>query len=98
MYCNIRAGAHRLRRVDRTTESGSASCGRGSVPATRHNPHAWIRNPVTADEIWQPRPQNRIAGPYASAGSNNMVDQGAALLLTSGRTCDTSANTALGLS
>ncbi|CNL23181.1 acetyl-CoA acetyltransferase [Mycobacterium tuberculosis] len=49
------------------------------------NPHAWIRNPVTADEIWQPGPQNRmVSWPYTKLmNSNNMVDQGAALLLTS---------------
>ncbi|MDT5146535.1 MAG: acetyl-CoA C-acetyltransferase [Mycobacterium sp.] len=49
------------------------------------NPHAWIRKPVTADEIWQPGPQNRmISWPYTKLmNSNNMVDQGAALVLTS---------------
>ena len=49
------------------------------------NPHAWIRKPVTADEIWQPGPQNRmISWPYTKLmNSNNMVDQGAALILTS---------------
>ncbi len=50
-----------------------------------NNPHAWIRKPVTAEEIWQPGPQNRmISWPYTKLmNSNNMVDQGAALLLTS---------------
>ncbi|OCB36896.1 acetyl-CoA acetyltransferase [Mycobacterium malmoense] len=49
------------------------------------NPHAWIRKPVTAGEIWQPGPQNRmISWPYTKLmNSNNMVDQGAALVLTS---------------
>jgi acetyl-CoA C-acetyltransferase len=49
------------------------------------NPHAWIRKPVTADEIYQPGPQNRmISWPYTKLmNSNNMVDQGAALILTS---------------
>ena len=49
------------------------------------NPNAWIRKPVTAAEIWQPSPQNRmISWPYTKLmNSNNMVDQGAALLLTS---------------
>lgn len=49
------------------------------------NPHAWIRRPVTAEEIWQPGPQNRmISWPYTKLlNSNNMVDQGAALVLTS---------------
>jgi acetyl-CoA C-acetyltransferase len=49
------------------------------------NPHAWMRKPVTAEEIWQPGPQNRmISWPYTKLmNSNNMVDQGAALVLTS---------------
>ncbi|WP_421845586.1 acetyl-CoA acetyltransferase [Mycobacterium sp.] len=49
------------------------------------NSHAWIRNPVTADEICRPSPQNRlISSPYTKLmNSNNMVDQGAALVLTS---------------
>lgn len=49
------------------------------------NPHAWIRKPVTAGEIWRPGPQNRmISWPYTKLmNSNNMVDQGAALVLTS---------------
>jgi acetyl-CoA C-acetyltransferase len=49
------------------------------------NPNAWIRQPVTAEEIWQPGPQNRmISWPYTKLmNSNNMVDQGAALILTS---------------
>lgn len=58
----------------------------GAVSAVAaDNPHAWIRNPVTADEIWQPGPQNRmVSWPYTKLmNSNNMVDQGAALLLTS---------------
>jgi acetyl-CoA C-acetyltransferase len=50
-----------------------------------HNPHAWIRKPVTAEEIRQPGPQNRmISWPYTKLmNSNNMVDQGATLVLTS---------------
>lgn len=49
------------------------------------NPHAWIRTPMTADEISRPGPQNRmISWPYTKLmNSNNMVDQGAALVLTS---------------
>ena len=49
------------------------------------NPYAWIRKPVTADEISQPGPTNRmISWPYTKLmNSNNMVDQGAALILTS---------------
>jgi acetyl-CoA C-acetyltransferase len=51
----------------------------------QHNPHAWSRNPVSAEEVWQPGPDNRmISWPYTKLmNSNNMVDQGAALILTS---------------
>lgn len=49
------------------------------------NPHAWSRNLVSAEEIWQPGPGNRmISWPYTKLmNSNNNVDQGAALILTS---------------
>jgi acetyl-CoA C-acetyltransferase len=49
------------------------------------NPHAWIRKPVSAEEIAQPGPQNRmISWPYTKLmNSNNMVDQGAALIVAS---------------
>ncbi|MBW0013027.1 acetyl-CoA acetyltransferase [Mycobacterium sp.] len=49
------------------------------------NPHAWIRKPMPAEEIWRPGPQNRmISWPYPKLmNSNNMVDQGAALILAS---------------
>jgi acetyl-CoA C-acetyltransferase len=51
----------------------------------QHNPHAWSRDPVSAEEVWQPGPGNRmISWPYTKLmNSNNMVDQGAALILTS---------------
>jgi acetyl-CoA C-acetyltransferase len=50
-----------------------------------NNPNAWIRKPVSAEEIWRSGPQNRmISWPYTKLmNSNNMVDQGAALVLTS---------------
>ncbi|MFZ3269761.1 MAG: acetyl-CoA acetyltransferase [Mycobacterium sp.] len=49
------------------------------------NPHAWIRQSVAAEDIWQQSPTNRmISWPYTKLmNSNNMVDQSAALLLTS---------------
>jgi acetyl-CoA C-acetyltransferase len=49
------------------------------------NPHAWIRKPVAAEEICQEGPTNRmISWPYTKLmNSNNMVDQSAALILTS---------------
>jgi acetyl-CoA C-acetyltransferase len=49
------------------------------------NPHAWIREPVSAEEIWREGPTNRmISWPYTKLmNSNNMVDQAASLILTS---------------
>jgi acetyl-CoA C-acetyltransferase len=49
------------------------------------NPNAWIQTPMTAAEISQPGPKNRmISWPYTKLmNSNNMVDQGAALVLAS---------------
>ena len=48
------------------------------------NPHAWSRQPLAPHQIWQPSPRNRmISWPYTKLmNSNNMVDQGAALVLT----------------
>jgi acetyl-CoA C-acetyltransferase len=48
------------------------------------NPHAWSREPVPAEQIWQPGPDNRmISWPYTKLmNSNNMVNQGAVLILT----------------
>src|SRR5207248_2477730 len=53
-----------------------------------HNPHAWIREPIAPDEIWRDGPTNRmISWPYTKLmNSNNMVDQSAALILTSAQT------------
>lgn len=49
------------------------------------NPHAWSRDALSAEQIWRPGPGNRmISWPYTKLmNSNNMVDQGAALVLTS---------------
>lgn len=49
------------------------------------NPHAWNRDALPAEEIWQPGPSNRmISWPYPKLmNSNNMVDQAAVLVLTS---------------
>ena len=49
------------------------------------NPHAWSREEVPAEQIWQPAPANRmISWPYTKLmNSNNMVDQAAVLILTS---------------
>lgn len=49
------------------------------------NPHAWIRQPMTALEIRTPSPQNRMVGyPYTKLmNSNDSVDMAAALVLCS---------------
>lgn len=49
------------------------------------NPYAWIRTPATADELVTPSADNRlISWPYTKRlCSNNQVDQGAGLILTS---------------
>lgn len=49
------------------------------------NPHAWSQEALRAEEIYQPSPKNRmISWPYTKLmNSNNMVDQGAVLILTS---------------
>ena len=57
----------------------------GFSTVAQGNPHAWSRNPVTAEEISEPSESNRmISWPYTKLmNSNNMVDQGAVLILTS---------------
>jgi acetyl-CoA C-acetyltransferase len=52
------------------------------------NPHAWIREAKSAEQIRTPGPDNRMVGfPYPKLmNSNNNVDQGAALILTSAET------------
>ena len=49
------------------------------------NPHAWSREALTAEQIWKAAPDNRmISWPYTKLMiSNNMVDQGAVLILAS---------------
>jgi acetyl-CoA C-acetyltransferase len=49
------------------------------------NPHAWSRKALSAEDIWQPSAENRmISWPYTKLmNSNNMVDQGAVLILAS---------------
>ena len=83
--CSSRlCGSRRVRRPTGTAVA-SASCGPRFSAVAQHNPHAWNRDPVSAEEIWQPGPDNRmISWPYTKLmNSNNMVDQGAALILTS---------------
>jgi acetyl-CoA C-acetyltransferase len=54
------------------------------------NPHAWIREAKSAEEIRTPGPDNRmVCFPYPKLmNSNNNVDQGAALILTSVETAE----------
>jgi acetyl-CoA C-acetyltransferase len=49
------------------------------------NPHAWIRTPMTAEEIRTPSPTNRMVGyPYTKLmNSNDSVDMAAALVMCS---------------
>ncbi|MDX1883701.1 acetyl-CoA acetyltransferase [Mycolicibacterium sp. 120270] len=49
------------------------------------NPHAWSRTALSARDIWQPNENNRmISWPYTKLmNSNNMVNQGAAIILAS---------------
>jgi acetyl-CoA C-acetyltransferase len=49
------------------------------------NPHAWVRDGLTAEQITTPGPDNRmISWPYPKLmNSNNMVDQSAAVVLCS---------------
>ena len=49
------------------------------------NPHAWIRQPMTPEQIRTPGPTNRMIGlPYTKVmNSNNDVDMGAALIMCS---------------
>ncbi|CAA0106673.1 Uncharacterised protein [Mycolicibacterium vanbaalenii] len=59
-----------------------------AVAAT--NPHAWSRDALSAERIWQPAPDNRmISWPYTKLmNSNNMVDQGAVLIVASAEKAD----------
>ena len=49
------------------------------------NPYAWSRQRLSAQEIWQPGPTNRmISWPYPKLmNSNNMVEQAAVIILAS---------------
>jgi len=49
------------------------------------NPHAWSRDALTAEQIWQPGPHNRmISWPYPKLmNSNNMVNQAAVVIVCS---------------
>ncbi len=57
----------------------------GFSQVAAENPHAWMREPKTSLEIRTPGPANRpVSFPYTKLmNSNEKVDQGAALILTS---------------
>ena len=54
------------------------------------NPNAWSPKTVSAEDIWQPGPDNRmISWPYTKLmNSNNMVDQGAVVVLASAQAAE----------
>lgn len=54
------------------------------------NPYAWLRTPMTAEQIRTPSPENRMIGlPYTKVmNSNNNVDMGAALIICSAATAE----------
>ncbi|MGI9327227.1 MAG: acetyl-CoA acetyltransferase [Pseudomonadales bacterium] len=66
----------------------------GFSAVAANNPHAWIREALTAEQIRTPSAKNRpISYPYPKfMNSNSNVDQGAALIL-----CSTSKARALGV-
>jgi len=68
---------------DHLDHLGSLWAGFSAVAAT--NPHAWIQDRMTADQIRTASPDNRwICWPYTKVmNANNAVDQGAALLVCS---------------
>ncbi len=76
--------AHRGESQHRHRERLGALWQRFNAVATT-NPHAWSSTSYTAEQIVTPGPDNRmISWPYTKLlNSNNMVDQGAALILTS---------------
>jgi acetyl-CoA C-acetyltransferase len=76
---------HRLgRSIDEHLVAVSELWARFSVVAAE-NPHAWIQQAYTAEQIRTPTPDNRWIGfPYTKLmNSNNAVEQGAALVLAS---------------
>ncbi len=54
------------------------------------NPHAWSREPMTASEIREPSPDNRMVGfPYTKAMNSNWdLDQGTSIILCSVATAE----------
>ena len=80
---NALAAADGLTRAEHLDRIGSLYARASEVAAA--NPHAWIRDTFTAEELVKATPDNRMIGyPYTKRlNSNNMVDQGAALIMCS---------------
>ncbi|MEX2293398.1 MAG: acetyl-CoA acetyltransferase [Acidimicrobiales bacterium] len=72
------------RGIDEHLEAMSGLWARFSEVAAT-NPHAWIQQAYSAEEIRTPTPQNRMIGyPYTKLmNSNNAVEQGAGVILCS---------------
>jgi acetyl-CoA C-acetyltransferase len=83
MLENALRAADGISRTEHLARIGALYARASEVAAT--NPHAWIRDTFTADELVSPTPDNRMIGyPYTKRlNSNNMVDQGAALIMCS---------------
>ena len=77
-------GADRGRTIDEHRTAIAELWARFNAVAV-DNPHSWNRTPMTALEIREPSPDNRMVGfPYTKAMNSNWdLDQGAAILLCS---------------
>ncbi len=74
--------------ADHQRRIGELWAGFSAVAA--ENPHAWVRERMSAEQIAEPAPGNRmISTPYPKLmNSNNMVDQAAAVILCSAEKAD----------
>ena len=77
-------GANRGRTIDEH-RTALADLWAGFNRVAVDNPHGWNRTPMTASEIREPGPTNRMVGfPYTKAMNSNWdLDQGAAILMCS---------------
>ena len=83
LYENATRAAYGQTLAEAQAESGEIWSLFSEVAA--ENPGAWIRKPVTADEIIRPSPDNRpIAFPYNKLMvANSSVNQGAGFIIAS---------------
>ncbi|EDL49996.1 acetyl-CoA acetyltransferase [Erythrobacter sp. SD-21] len=83
LYENAGRAAYGHSLAEGQAESGAIWSGMSEVAAG--NESAWLRKPVTADEVVTPSPDNRpIAFPYTKLQvANSSVNQGAGFLMTS---------------